>query len=114
MGLMTRMRRQRAVYWERSASHDKYGAFSFASPVEISCRWDGASKEYRDTKGETQLSESTVYPDRVMKAGDRLREGGMESDTPENPMEDADSCEVQRFDTIPNLKATETLYVAYL
>lgn len=114
MSLITRMRRQKAVYWARSATANRFGVFTFSSPVEIECRWDDSAQQYRDENGEEALSNAVVYVDRDMKQGDRLKKGEMESDTPDDPMELLDSYEIKRFDDTPNLKATESLRTAYL
>lgn len=113
MSLITRMRRQAAVYWKR-LTPDEWGAFSYDTPVEIECRWDDSNEEFRDAKGETLTSRATVYPDRVVYPGDIMLKGEQESDTPNDPTTLDDTFEVKRFDSMPNLKATEFLYVAYL
>lgn len=114
MSLIVRMRRQKAIYWQRDAVPDKYGRYSFASPVEIDCRWDDTSQEFLDPQGEVQLSRAVVYVDRVMSPGDRLMRGAIESDTPADPLTIRTAFEVRRFDQNPNLKATESLLTAFL
>jgi len=113
MSVIKKMRKQRAVWWERTTP-DQYGVYSFAAPVEIACRWDDSGTEFRNGTGETEMSSATVYPDRVLKKGDKLMKGGMESGTPDSPAELTHAYEIQRFDETPNMKATEFLYTAYL
>ncbi len=112
MSVIKKMRRQKAVWWER-LEPDQYGRFSFAGPVEVDCRWDDSGTEFRTMQGQTEMSNATVYPDRVMKVGDRLRRGPMDSNEPADPL-DITTFEIRRFDQNPNFKATETLYTAYL
>lgn len=113
MSIIKRMRKQKAVWWER-LDPDRYGSYSFAEPVEISCRWDDSGSEYRTVKGQVEISQATVYPDRVLRQGDKLRKGPIETDEPLDPKTVANSFEVQRFEETPNLKNTETLYTAHL
>lgn len=113
MSVIKRMRKQKAVWWARG-DPDQYGNFSFAGPIEIACRWDDSGTEFRNGVGQTEMSSATVYPDRVLKKGDKLRKGEMESGTPDSPSSLTDAFEVQRFDETPNFKATEFLYTAYL
>lgn len=113
MSIIKRMRRQKAVWWQR-LSPDEYGEFSYAVPVEVSCRWDDTAQEFLDPKGETQTSRSVVYVDRLMTVGDRLKRGELESDTADDPSEEAEAFEIRRFDQNPNLRNTETLLTAFL
>lgn len=114
MSLITRMRKQKAIWWERSAGTDRHGKYSFSAPVEIDCRWEDVRGEILSPTAERQMSVTTVYVDRDMSVGDRLQLGEMESDTPDNPMDSATSHEIQRFEKLPNLKKTEYLLTAYL
>lgn len=114
MSIITRMRKQTAVYWSRDATPDEFGAYSYAAAVQIECRWDDSAREYRDAQGQTQLSQAVVYVDRVMKVGDMLKEGDLESDTVADPTDDPDAFKIQGFDKNPNIRNTETLLTAYL
>lgn len=113
MSVISRMRNQKAVYWERQ-DPDQYGNFAYASPVQVDCRWDDKSEEFRDKNGETRLSNSIVYPDRKMATGDMLSLGELDSNTPSDPTQDDNAHEIQRFERISNFKATEFLNIAYL
>lgn len=113
MSIIVKMRKQRAVWWRRTVA-DHYGSFSFAEPIEIAVRWDDAVVEFLDIVGEKQSSRSVVYTDRVMTPGDRLMLGELDSETPSNPLSVTTSFEIRRFDRTPNLRATETLFTAYL
>lgn len=114
MSIIVKMRKQLAVWWQRNPTPDRYGAYTFASPVEIKVRWDDASVEFLDPMGEKQTSRSVVYTDRAMTPGDRLSRGELDSNTPGDPLSVTDTYEVRRFDRTPNLRATETLFTAYL
>ncbi len=113
MSLIKRMRRQRAVYWQRTAP-DHYGTFGYAAPVEIACRWEDKIGEFRNDMGEKHASIANVYVDRVMSIGDKLMRGELESDTSEDPREEPDAYEIQAFEQIPDINAKETLLLAHL
>jgi hypothetical protein len=114
MSIIKKMRKQTAVWWARSATINRFGKYSYEEPIEIKCRWDTAGVEFRNTQGQTVMSNSTIYPDRVLAVGDMLKEGDVESDTVSDPTTDQTAYEIQRFDKTPNIKNTETLYTAYL
>ena len=114
MSIIKKMRRQKAVWWARSAAPDAYGAFTFSAPVEIDCRWDDQAVEFMDGKGQNLVSNSVVYPDRILSVGDRLRRGSLGGGLPGDPLTLTDTFSIKRFDQTPNFKATETLYTAYL
>ena len=115
MSIIKKMRKQKAVWWQRSALPDQYGTYSYAAPIEIDCRWDDTTQEYRHPKGQVEMSNAVVYVDREMAVGDMLMKGEWESDTPDNPLElDSGVFEIQRFDNNPNIKATEFLLTAFL
>jgi len=108
------MRKQEAVWWERSATPGPSGSYTFGNPVEIKCRWVDQVAEFVNAQGQEQTSKSKVYVDREMKPGDWLRLGEMESDMTNDPFEHEGAYEIQRFDRTPNLRATEFLLTAYL
>jgi len=113
MSIIKKMRKQKAVYWAR-LSADEYGVFAYDDPVQVDCRWDDMGVEFRNVEGEVQVSQSVVYVDRVMAIGDKLQRGEMDSTTPDSPAGLTTAFEIRRFDQNPNLRATETLYTAYL
>jgi hypothetical protein len=108
------MRKQKAVWWARNDDPDRFGRYLFSAPVEIKCRWDDTGEEYVNPKGETVVSKSIVYPDQILGVGDMVREGEIDSDESTDPTTVDTASEIQRFDKVPNFKATETLYIAYL
>lgn len=114
MSIITTMRRQTAVWWQRSTSPDGFGRYTYAAPIQIDCRWEDIVVEFLDPQGNKTQSRSVVYVDRVIAAGDMLMEGDWESNTADDPTEEELAFEVRRFDKLPNLKNTETLYTAYL
>lgn len=113
MSLITRMRRQRAVYWKQNGN-DRFGKIAFLPPVEIKCRWVDATEDVRGTQGDNVGFNTKVYVDREMSVGDRLKKGEMESNVAEDPHDDPAAIAIQRFGITPNLHNTENLYTAFL
>ncbi len=114
MGIISKMRKQTAVYWALS-SVNTYGENQYAAPVEIACRWEDVSVEFLDNDGSTQMSRARVYVDRDVIIGSVLMLGVIADITDEvNIKENAGAWEIRKFDNLPNLKATEFLKTAML
>lgn len=116
MGIISRMRKQTAVLWTQSDSEDHYSEKSFSTPVEIECRWEDVHEEYVDFSGERSVSNAIVYVDRVVLIGAFLKKGSLSdlSDPNADPDSIEDAYRVAKFEQLPNLKNTETLYTAIL
>lgn len=114
MSIISKMRKQKAVWWQRSSTPNSHGRYSYEEPVEIDCRWDDAMQEFVGSAGEVLTSKSVVYPDRELAPGDMLQEGEIDSNTPTDPREEDGPALVRGTAKTPNLRATETLYTAYL
>lgn len=114
MSLITDMRKQKAVWWKRSTRPDKFGAYTFADPVEIDCRWTDQVGEFRNAKGEAQNSKAVVYVDRVMSIGDMLMKNEMNSNTPDNPKPEFGAMPIIAWEDTPDFDAVEHLYTAHL
>jgi hypothetical protein len=116
MSLITRMRRQKAVYWERTG-HDEAGQPTYAAPVEINCRWEDTSVEFMDKEQRRVLSNAKVYVDRVMPLGSALWRGLLADVHPasaSDPFLNEFAYEVRMFKRLPNIRATEELLTAML
>jgi hypothetical protein len=113
MSLIKKMRKQKAVLWTQSGK-DEFGSIVFNAPVEIMCRWEDKRGQILNRQDEQVPSMSTVYVDRSVKIGDKLKKGELDSNTPLDPKEDRDAFEIQGWAETPNLKAKEFLYEAYL
>lgn len=120
MGIISTMRRQKAVYWpfltdsSQRVLHTAYGKQQFDLPVEIDCRWEDVSEQYLDSQGNIRISKSVVYADRLMDAGEYLMLGSLSDVADNDPLKNPNAFEIKRFDSIPNLKNTEILLMAYL
>jgi len=121
MSLISRMRKQKAVYWAQSSGADDYGQIQYAAPVEIDCRWEDSQQEFIGKDGSKRLSRAVVYVDRDMKPGDKLKLStlaaltqDLDSGASTAPDQFSDVFEVMKADKIPNLRNTELLRVCYL
>ncbi len=114
MGIITRMRKQQAVWWAL-ASIDGHGKEVYVSPVQIKCRWEDSNEEFMDAGGDRQLSNAIVYVDRDTPVGGVLMLGVLADITdPINIKENDGAWEIRKFNNLPNLKATEFLKTAML
>lgn len=111
MGIITRMRKQTAVYWKPLGSGED-GRPTFEAPIEVKCRWDDRMESYLDRSGNQRISNSVIYPDRVLLLDGYLWLGEL-VDAPVDPTTLFDARRIERFDQTPNLRNTETLYTAY-
>ena len=107
MGIISKMRKQVAVYWA-PGSYEAFGQPSMASPVEISCRWEDVNEQFLDGDGQEQLSNARVYVDRTVELGGMLWLGAL-GDAPSNPKLDPSAWEIRKYESLPNFKATEFL-----
>jgi hypothetical protein len=114
MSIITRMRKQQAVWWGQS-SVDSFGVPRFNSPIQIMCRWEDDQKEFIGKDGLPQVSSSIVYVDRVMQIGDILWLGLISNiATSQQPRVNAGWQEIKQFKQLPNFSASQFLLTAYL
>ena len=128
MGIISKMRKQNAIYWPPS-TFDDYGHPVSAPLVELvlvpgganfRVRWEDKAEQYLDTKGTTRTSSSVVYVPRLPD-GSEVTPGGFlwlgnaaDLTDPLNPSGNPGAGEVMRFEKLPNLKNTQQLRTAYL
>ena len=122
MSIITRCQRGTCVYWppgseasSQGRNYDDYGKPLYGDPVEMTCRWDGISKEFIDPKGDRQVSNSIVITQYETKVGGVLFNGTLAEATDlDNPKNNEDAWEIKQVQNTPNLRYTEYLYRAYL
>ena len=114
MGIIAKMRRQRAILWERAPGYDAEGRPAYLWPVEIACRWDDENREERDARGQLFVTRAVVYVDRVLKLGDVLKKGALDSTTPAIPDGIEGAYPIRAFRETPDFKARNFLYTALL
>jgi len=114
MSIITKMRKQTAVYWEL-LSINRFGEKAYEDPVEINVRWEDRTEEFLDAGGERMYSQAVVYVDRDVTIGGVLLLGALDSDVDQDsPKENNSAYEIKRFDKLPTLKATEYLRTVHL
>lgn len=121
MGIITKMRKEKAVWWGVTAL-DEFGQPIFAEPLEIDCRWEDVLKIAINQEGDEFTSSSTVYVDREMVPGDWLWRGelaelpdGMEIDPRLDPPLGVDPARpIQGWEDMPKLSYKEHLLTALL
>lgn len=114
MSIITKMRKQSCVYWALTG-FDNYGQPTWDSPVEIDCRWEDVHEEFIDANEQRQISKAIIYVDRDICVGSILMLGALDSGVDEiSPKQNDNAYEIQRFEKLPTLKATEFLRTAIL
>lgn len=113
MSIITRMRKQSAVYWPPTGA-DEYGHPTFGTAVAVSCRWEDKSEEFVDDKGERQVSNAVVYVDQDMVPGGWLWLGSLGDESDSGDPIASGAHEIRKFEKVPNLKATEHLRTVML
>lgn len=113
MGIITKMRKQTAIYWTATGK-DGRGARTFAAPVEVDCRWDEVSDIFQTQEEQDLVSNAVVYPDRDMSVGDYLKLGELDSTTPSNPTMDDDAYPIRKWEKIRKLRQEIYLRIATL
>jgi hypothetical protein len=127
MSIITRMRRQDAIYWP-PGEPDDYGHCSFGELVELvqvggvnyRVRWEDRVEEFIDAAGTLTRSRAVVFVP-VLPSGGEIVVGGYLLLGPRGslvseiePQRNVGACEVRRVDYLPNLKNTERLRTVYL
>lgn len=117
MSIITKMRKQDAVYWP-PAKADNFGRPAYGAPVDVKCRWDDVAENFIDPKsGTVAVSNSKVYVDRDVALDGWLWLGTVATipGGPGTPPGDVDGAlPVRKFEKNPNLKASEFLRTATL
>lgn len=122
MSIITKMLKQKAVYWPLESvdsSGDDFNKFGqpqvSVDPIQITCRWEDSIEEFIDNDGTPQVSRALVYTSQDVEVGGILMLGELiDIIDPINIKENSGAWEIRRFDKLPNLKTTEFLRTAYL
>lgn len=113
MSVITKMRKQTAVYWAPGA-FDNYGRPLALPPIQIACRWDDANEQYLDKNGNMQMSQAIVYPDRQLAFGGILWKGLITGIVSGSPFNNPYAWEIAKLQAIPNFRNTEILYIVHI
>ncbi len=109
MSWLTLMHKQTAVYWSTPSS-DGMGGYTFATPVEILCRWEDIQKMFIDADGNEVRSTSVVYLGQDVDIGGWLYLGDLDdisSADEDSPGSVSGAKEIRSFSKIPNFNASD-------
>jgi len=119
MSIITRMRKQVAVYWGAPVA-DGEGGFTYAAPVQFGCRWDDRTVLFVNYKGEETISSAVIYPDQDMVFNGSLWLGTLVAlqaaypTTYTNPRLVVNTRVIMGIGKIPNLRASEYLRILHV
>ena len=102
--------RQDATYWAYSSTN-KYGDPTFATPVDVTVRWEARNVVFTDKNGEQTHSKAIVYCMTSLAVDGYLYLG---TSTATNPESVSGADRIRRVDATPDIRATTNLYKAYL
>lgn len=94
-----------AVYWGTPVA-DKFGAFTFATPVEIQCLWKGKVVLIRDDEGREIVSKAKVYVTQDLDEHGMLFHGILDDLTAaqkSDPRKVSSAYEIKTFMKVPSL-----------
>ena len=109
MNLLSKMW-QDATYWA-PGDKDLFGKVSFTTPVQMKCRWENRMESIQSKTGEEYVSKSRVFL-AVNVDLDGYLYPGLTSEL--NPIGLDGAQEIQAVGRVPDLRNTQTLYMAYL
>ena len=98
---------QTCVYWAKTGS-DRYGNPTYASPVELDCRWETSVGNSIGADGSQYSRTARVYLRNVIEVDGYLWLGTL-STAPATPPQYG---RIRNADTFPAITNDETLYVA--
>lgn len=126
MSLITRMRKQNAIYWPPGAP-DAFGRLVPGALVELvlaaknyRVRWEDVNQEVVDAQGTVFISQAMVYVPQLPDGSEVKLEGylwlGDRSDllSETNPRANPGANPIKKVDKLPNLKASEFLRTVWL
>lgn len=107
MGVITRMRRQDAVYWPVTRI-DSQNRVVLGTAVAMKVRWEDKVEAYIDHFGQPQTSQSVIYvPSDVDIRGWLWL--GLLAAKPADPTIVREAREIKCFEKLPNFRNTENL-----
>ena len=107
---------QTVVYWSTPTA-DGAGGYTYATPVEITCRWEDRSDKYIDDNGEEKVSRSVVYTPSDVDVGGYMYLGGLDnlsSAEEADPEIVTNAYRIQAFKKSPSVLGTKYVRKAWL
>lgn len=105
MSNYTRHMKQTLTYWA-FVSIDRTGRASFASPVQLRCRWQDVAVLFKDAQGQQRTSSAIIYPEYSLGLKGYVKLG---ADATAEPVGLAGAYEILQKGDSPNLRGTTTL-----
>jgi len=97
---------QTAVYWGTPTSNG-IGGFTYAAPVEISCRWVEKREVITDQNGDEIVSNAQVQVSQNVDEQGKLYLGtldDLDSDEESDPITIEDAFTIRKFDKTPTMQ----------
>lgn len=114
MSLVTEFLLQTAVYWA-PGKRDAHGQPTFATPVEIACRWEDEMEQIVKADGSLTVSASKVFVDADLKVGGMMLLASLASlADPSDPNAFEDATTIMNFGKTPAFEADDFVRIAWL
>ena len=116
MGLLSKMRKQTAVYWALDENPvNEYSQPRYADPVEILVRWEPSEDQIITKEGSSVTASAKVFVGQDMEVGELLMLGEL-TDLEEDldPRQQEGALEIRSFNKLPDLKVRNYLRTVML
>ena len=114
MRLLTRMLKQKMVYWAPSATPDAYGRPQYEDGVEMSCRWEVKAQEFINPQGDKKISSVVIYSQEDLETGGLVLLGTLDDVDYDGDARAQGAVEIQQVGRVPNLRAKQFLKQAFI
>lgn len=109
-----RVLRDDAVYWAASTP-DGTGDYTYASPVQIKCRWEKKQELFLAGDGQEHRSRAVVYTDRDLALEGFLFLGTLDDiSSAATPDVESDAFRIRGYETINNMRGDKTIRKVWL
>lgn len=99
------------TYWATSGATDRFGKPVFSAPVALIGRWEDRIENVQGKTGDVYISKARVFlKDQIAIDGYLFRGTSIAVD----PTVVQNAGEVQALGSMPDLRSTQRMYVAYL
>lgn len=101
---------QTAVYWGTPVATG-YGGYSYASPVEISVRWEDRQELFINIRGQEELSRAIVYAEQDVSIGGYMylgEESDLDSSHDDPEVIDG-AFRIEAFYNVPGVDGSQSL-----
>jgi hypothetical protein len=114
MRIISECQKDYLIYWEYSGS-DQYGQPTYATPVQMKCRWDDCTKQIFDQDGSPVFSKNELITQKRLKLKGLVKKGKLTASINQaSPKANSDVHEVIASEETPMLKIRSIyLYEAY-